>query len=319
MAGEVVGYGEASPNAYYGETAEGVLARLEAVRPRVEALEIDSPEEIARAWETLWPHLAPSRAAQCALDLALWDWLARRRSMSVAELAFGQPPHPVRTFCTIGISTRAELEEKLRELRGFPAIKIKASADMGRDLETIRFVRERTEALLAVDANAAWRPEAVPALSGELARLGVEFLEQPLPPGEEAQMPRLLANTPLPLLADESCVRREDVERMPGVFSGFNIKLVKCGGLTPGLAMLRRGRELGLRVMVGCMLESSLLISAGAVLAQRSDDADLDGAWLLADDPFAPTAAGGTRLRNGMLEPASGPGFGVTPTADLFA
>jgi len=174
-------------------------------------------------------------------------------------------------------------------LRDWPLIKIKS--DAAADLTPILKVRENTSAKIAVDANCAWNAEYLPDLANELARLGVIFLEQPLPPGTE--LPPGLA---LPVLADESCVIPEDVEKIPSRFSGFNIKLVKCGGLTPALRMAQRGRDLGLTTMTGCMLESSLLISAGAVVAQQTSYADLDGSWLLKDDPF-----GLVEIQNGIL------------------
>lgn len=305
------GFGEASPNAYYAETAELVRARLEGARSLIETLAPASVPEIAAASEAAWPLLQPSRAAQCALDLALWDWLARARGVSVAELAWGAPPQAVETFCTLGLSTPAELAVKLPELRGCPLIKVKADAQA--DLATIRRVREELPgALVAVDANASWSLAALPQLTAELAATGVAFLEQPLPPAENVSLQR--GAFPLPIMADESCVREEDVEPVAAHFDGFNIKLVKCGGLSPALRMWRRGRELGRRVMVGCMLESSLLIAAGAVLGQRTDFADLDGAWLLADDPFH-----GLPFQQGCLLPAADqPGFGVRPEPGLF-
>jgi L-alanine-DL-glutamate epimerase-like enolase superfamily enzyme len=303
-----VGYGEASPNAFYNETAEAVLARLEAARPWVEKLQIASVADIEAAWTAGWRWLAPSRAAQCALDLALWDWFGRREEKSVCELAWGKPAHEVTTFCTIGLSSPEELESKLAELEGFPRIKIKASA--AADVEIVRHVRERSPAMLAVDANCAWAGLDIAALAGELAQLGVAFIEQPLSPGDESALP---SARPLPILADESCVTETDVEGIARHFDGFNIKLVKCGGLTPALRMARRGAELGLRMMVGCMLESSALIAAGAVVAQRTEFADLDGAWLLADDAFA-----GWSFQRGVLRPAMAAGLGVKPEANLF-
>jgi len=305
-AGGITGRGEASPNSYYDETAGNVIDLLEAAAPFVAGLEIESVADMERAWLEAWPWLAPSRAAQCALDLALWEWLARQKGISVAELALGRPPRPVQTFCTIGLSGESELETKAAELRGFPLIKMKS--DSMADLAPLALIRKRTGATLAVDANGAWERVDLAAISRELAQLGVLFIEQPLSPARDDRMPELLAASELPILADESCVTFEDVERMPGRFSGFNIKLVKCGGLTPALAMARQGRELGLRTMVGCMLESSLLIAAGTVVAQLTDFADLDGAWLLRDDPFV-----GLPLSRGVLTPGSGPGFGVEP------
>ena len=308
LSGEgVSGFGEASPNPFYAESARDVRERIEAAGPLVADLQIDCVADIELAWPQIWDWVAPSRAAQCALDLALWDWLARRNHQSVAQLALDEAPRPVPSFCTIGLSDSTELEEKITELRGFPLIKIKS--DGRADLAPIAMVRERTGATVAVDANCAWRSMDVVALSRDLAKMGVLFIEQPLHPADDARMAELAAASALPIVADESCVVSEDVEELPGRFSGFNLKLVKCGGLTPALAMVRRGRELGLRTMVGCMLESSLLIAAGAVVAQQTDYADLDGAWLLRDDPFQ-----GLPLQTGVLTPSNSPGFGVEPT-----
>ncbi|HEX8311656.1 MAG TPA: enolase C-terminal domain-like protein, partial [Chthoniobacteraceae bacterium] len=219
-------------------------------------------------------------------------------------------PRSVKTFCTIGLSSPEELAEKIEELKGFPLIKIKS--DEAADLEPIRTVREATNAQLAVDANCAWGNHDLPPLSGSLHELGAIFLEQPLPPGAELQMPR--RDRRLPILADESCVTLDDVSGIQECFDGFNIKLVKCGGITPGLKMARLGRELGLQTMVGCMLESSALIAAGAAVGQSTDYADLDGAWLLGDDPFA-----GWLFTGGTLTPPSVSGLGVIPSEDLFS
>ena len=290
----ITGYGEAAPNAYYHENADDVRARLLAVAPWARALKVRSVADVGRLWDEIWPLVKPSRSAQCAVDIALWDWLARRENCTVCELASGKPPHPVSTFATIGISTPEELGRKVVELQGFPLIKIKSDAKA--DIEPVRFVRDRTGAVLAIDANGAWGGHDIPALAYQLAGLGVRFIEQPLPPDGDAGMPEILAASPLPVLADESCVGLEDIERMPGCYSGLNIKLTKCGGLTPALRMLRRAQDLGLRTMAGCMLESGVLISAGAVVAQQTDFADLDGAWLIRDNPFH-----GARYEKGVL------------------
>ena len=290
----IAGYGEASPNAFYGEEADDVRSRLSRAAGGLRGLNVRSVADIGRIREEIWPALEPSRAAQCALDIALWDWLARRENCTVCELAWGKRPRPVATFATIGISTPEELDARVAELRGFPLIKIKSDAMA--DLGPARFVRERTGAALAIDANCAWGAHDVSALARQLAGWEVKFIEQPFSPEEDARMPELLAASPLPVFADESCVVEDDVRRMPGRFSGLNIKLAKCGGLTPAMRMLKRARELGLRTMVGCMLESSVLISAGAVVAQQTDFADLDGAWLIRDDPFR-----GARYENGIL------------------
>jgi L-alanine-DL-glutamate epimerase-like enolase superfamily enzyme len=141
-----------------------------------------------------------------------------------------------------------------------------------------------------------------------LVKLGVTFLEQPWPPARDRDLPIL----GMPIMADESCVTEDDVRGLAEQFDGFNIKLVKCGGLTPARRMLELGKARRKKLMVGCMLESSALIAAGAVIAQRTDYADLDGAWLLADDPFT-----GWTFDRGVLRPSATPGLGVTPESGL--
>ena len=305
----ITGYGEASPNAFYDETAEGVVERLTSATAFIESLEIRSIADLERAWVASWQVLAPSRAAQCALDLALWDWFGKRQGKSCAELVWSTPAQVVTTFCTIGLSTPEELPAKMEELHGFPRIKIKTDASS--NLETVQYVRDRSTAMLAVDANCAWKSVDLEALSRELARLEVTFVEQPLAPDCDEEL--LNARSCLPLFADESCVSPDDVERIAQYFDGFNIKLVKCGGITPARRMVARAREFRLQTMVGCMLESSALIAAGAVIAQRTTYADLDGAWLIANDPFS-----GWKFDRGIQTPPDAPGLGITPEPGLF-
>ncbi len=303
----VVGYGEASPNAFYDETWSGVIAKLESAREFLETLQVHSVTDIEAAWNEAWRFLAPSRAAQCALDIALWDWLAKKKGVTVSELAWNEAPRPVTTFATIGLSSPEELVEKVEELRGFARIKLKS--DHTASLDPVRFVRERSPALLAVDANCAWGEVNLPKLAHELAELSVTFIEQPWLPARDAELPKL----ELPIMADESCVTEENATQLVDQFDGFNIKLVKCGGITPGRRMIETGRAQRKKMMVGCMLESSALIAAGTVIAQRTDYADLDGAWLLGDDPFS-----GWKFDRGVLMPNVVPGLGAEPEQGLF-
>ena len=305
----LAGYGEASPNAFYDETWEGVMEKIAAARGFIEALDLQTVAGLEATWSKVWELVAPSRAAQCALDVAMWDWLARRRGLSVTELMWSRKPEPVMTFCTIGLSSAEELATKFQEMRRFPRIKIKSDAEAS--LRTLAYVRARTAALLAVDANCAWDGTDLRALSKSLKKLGVAFIEQPYPPERDAEIAR--ARSVLPLMADESCIVEEDVPRVAPLYDGFNIKLVKCGGLTPARRMLLRGKVLKQTLMVGCMLESSALIAAGAVIAQRASYADLDGAWLIGDDPFR-----GWEFAGGILTPPAAPGLGVEPEPGLF-
>jgi L-alanine-DL-glutamate epimerase-like enolase superfamily enzyme len=302
---DVQGFGEAAANGYYGESPDDVRARLSRVGDFLRGCAVRTVEDIALVWEEAWPVLMPSRAAQCAVDVALWDWLARREGKTVTELALGLAARPVVSFATIGISEPGEIEGKIAELAGFPRVKIKS--DERADFTTARGARAAMPgAAIAIDANCAWSGVDFDRAGAEMAALWIDFVEQPLPPARDAEMPGLCERLPVPVMADESCVTLEDIERMPRHFAGFNIKLVKCGGLTPALRMARRGKALGLRTMVGCMLESSLLIAAGAVVGQLTDYADLDGAWLLGDDPVR-----GWGFERGVLLPQSGMGLGV--------
>jgi L-Ala-D/L-Glu epimerase len=302
----VTGFGEASPNSFFREDPYEVQEALAGLADYFRHRTLSAQADIARIWGELRDGRKLTRACLCAVDLALWDLWARLQGKTVCECALGRLPQPVATSATLGICPEEEWPERIDEAAGFTAIKVKMDARL--DTRLLEAIRARSGAALRVDANGAWDGIDIAAASSRLADLGVEFIEQPLLPGADARMEAVLRDSALPILADESCAVPEDVERLPGRFSGFNIKLVKCGGLTPGLAMLRRGRELGLKVMIGCMLESSLLIAAGCVAAQDADYADLDGSWLLGDDPCR-----GLSLAAGRIAPSHTPGLGAAP------
>jgi L-alanine-DL-glutamate epimerase-like enolase superfamily enzyme len=302
----MIGYGEASPSAYFNEDFWDVQMRLLGLSDYFSRQTLRTSEDISRIWEEVWPLVSPSRATQCAIDVALWDLFGKLAGRSAVDLAWGASPRAVATSATLGICPPEDWPGRIAEASEFPVIKVKVGADESLDL--LRAVRAGSRAVIRVDANCAWSGLDIGPVSRRLAGLGVEFLEQPLPREEDARMPDLLRESCLPILADESCATLDEVEGLEGRFSGFNIKLVKCGGITPGLRMLETARRLGLRTMVGCMLESSLLIAAGWVVAQRADYADLDGAWLLRNDPFQ-----GLPLRLGHLLAPTGPGLGVRP------
>ncbi len=305
----VLGYGEASPNAFFKEDFRDVDMLLAGLNDYFRRQTLTGAEDIGRIWNEIWDRVRPSRAAQCAVDVALWDLHGKLTGKSAAQAAWGRAAKAIPTSATLGICPREEWPERIRELSGFPAVKVKL--DAGVDTGLIAAIRARTPAAVRVDANGAWGgldDGALATISQHLQALGVEFIEQPLLPAMDDRMPAILRASRLPIFADESCAGPDDIAGLRGRFSGFNIKLVKCGGITPALAMLREGKRLGLKVMVGCMLESSLLIAAGAVVAQEADYADLDGSWLLRDDPFQ-----GLAMVNGMIAPGSSPGLGVFP------
>lgn len=300
----VSGYGEAASSRAWPEFSPAtVRAAIEGVRPLLESGTLDgqSPEDL---WARLQPEIGHNPFALCALDEAAHDLWGKRAGLPVWKLwGLSTDRVPVSNY-TIGLDSVERMVAKLNEFPGWPVYKIKLGSTQ--DLEIVRELRRHTGAVFRVDANTAWTVEQTLALAPELQRLGVEFIEQPLPRGEDEGMRRLKAECPLPLFADESCQEEADVERCAGLFHGINIKLTKAGGLTPARRMIRRARELDLKVMVGCMNESSVGISAIGQLLPLLDCVDMDGSVLIARDP-----AQGVYLDHGRPVFPATPGCGV--------
>lgn len=278
--GDYRGFGEATATRYYGITMDGMVSALEALRSHIETYIITDPEAF---WAAMHPHLANNPFALCALDQASWDLWAKKQQQPLYKLWNLDPANSPLTNYTIGLDTPERMVDKMQELP-WPLYKIK----LGRpetDLSVVRALRAHTDALFRVDANCGWSVDDTLVKSRVLADLNVEFIEQPLPADDWEGAKKVYEQTALPIIADESCIVEEDVARCAGYFHGINIKLTKCGGLTPARRMIRQARDLGLRVMVGCMTESSVGISAIAQLLPLLDYADLDGSLLIANDP----------------------------------
>jgi L-alanine-DL-glutamate epimerase-like enolase superfamily enzyme len=273
------GFGEAGENPYYGITIQGMAAALEAVRPELESGKLDDPEKL---WRQLRPRLADDTFAQCALDIAAHDLWGKLRGQPVWKLwGLTLENLPVTDY-TIGIDTIDVMVAKMQEFPGWPVYKIKLGTP--NDIEIVRSLREHTDAVFRVDANCGWGVDETIRNSAALKELGVEFIEQPLPPKDWDGMKEVYAKSALPVVADESCQVEPDVDACRGCFHGVNVKLVKCGGLTPARRMIARAKELRLKTMVGCMTETSVGISAIAQLLPMLDYVDMDGALLLAED-----------------------------------
>lgn len=300
--GEHRGYGEATTNSYYGMTMEAMRAGLERVRPIVESTQVLDPPTL---WEAVAPELADCPFALCALDQAAYDLWGKQQGKPVYELWGLKTDRIPDSNFTIGIDTIENMVAKLLEMPDWPIYKIKLGTL--NDLEIVRELRKHTSAVFRVDANCGWDADKAIPLSHELKPLGVEFIEQPLPAGDWDGYQRLFAESALPLIADESCITESDVAACRGYFHGINIKLVKCGGLTPARRMIAEARELGLKVMVGCMTESSVGISAIGQLLPLLDYVDMDGAALLAAD-----IAQGVEVVRGKCHYPQTPGTGVT-------
>lgn len=277
--GEHQGYGEATTNKYYGMTFENMRRALDSVRADVESIDNLDPQAL---WLQLAPRLSDNPFAQCALDQAAYDLWGKQQGAPVWRLwGLDNSRTPVSDY-TIGIDSIEKMVEKMREFPNWPIYKIKLGTE--NDLEIVRALRQQTDAVFRIDANCGWSADEAISNSRELRHLGVEFIEQPLPADDWQGQRRVFEQSELPVIADESCLRVADVDRCHGHFHGVNIKLVKCGGLTPAREMIHRARELDLKVMVGCMTESTVGISAIAQLLPLLDYVDMDGAVLLAKD-----------------------------------
>ena len=286
------GYGEATTNSFYGATIANMSSTIESLRPLVEGGSLDDPLALIASLATNAPKQKYAMFALNALDLAIHDLWGKLRGAPVYRLwGLSTDKIPYSDY-TLGIDSIAKMVAKLEEMPGWPVYKIKlGTAD---DLKIVRELRKHTDALFRVDANCGWTAEQTIEFAPVLKDLGVEFIEQPLPPEDVDGARRAFAKSALPLIADENCIIEEDVDRCVGAFHGINIKLTKCGGLATARRMITRARELGLQVMAGCMTESTVGISAIAQLLPLLDYVDMDGAVLLAKD-----IATGVRLDRG--------------------
>lgn len=302
--GKLHGFGESTTNDYYGYTIDNMAAALEVVRPDIEK---DAAVEPAELWQRLDDLLGGNPFAQCAFDQAAHDLWGKKLGKPVYRLwGLNADSIPVSNY-TIGIDDIDVMVAKMEEFPDWPVYKIKlGTAD---DLEIVRELRRHSDAVFRVDANCAWSAEETIRNSKELKELNVEFIEQPMAADRWDEMARVYRESALPVIADESCIVESDVGRCHGYFHGINIKLCKCGGLTPARRMIKQARQLDLKVMVGCMTESTVGISAIAQLLPLLDYVDMDGAVLLAED-----IATGVRLERGRCIYPAVNGTGVKLT-----
>ena len=288
----VRGLGEVTENAFYGHSLDSISDSIHRCDSVLKSYTFGDPEDL---WDHLQRHVADDPFALSAIDLAahdLYGKLQRQRTYELLELEWDRVPH---SSYTIGIDSIDGMIAKLREKPDWSIYKIKLGT--AQDVEIVRQLREHTSAVFRVDANCGWTPEETISNSHELKQLGVEFIEQPLPAtASDKDHRRVFDKSAVPVIADESCLVESDVEKCVGRFHGVNVKLCKCGGLTPAVRMLQQARAHGMKTMVGCMVESTVGISAAAQLLPLLDYADLDGAVLLADDP-----ADGVSVINGFV------------------
>ena len=297
------GWGEAAPSRFYGETAETVVAALDRLAPMLadaHAWSLEAIEaELART-------LRFNAAARTAISAALHDLAGKRLGVPLWQMWGLDPAAAPRSSYTIGIAGDEEtLRARVAEAAAYPILKVKLGSD--RDAEIIRTVRlTAPDKVLRVDANAAWTTKHALRMIELLLDYDVEFVEQPLPPHDLEGLRFVRERSPLPIIADESCLVAADIPKLAGVVDGINIKLSKCGGLREALRMIATARAHGMLVMAGCMVETSLGITAAAHFSPLLDYADLDGAALLADDPVA-----GATIIGGRIDIPSGAGLGA--------
>jgi len=297
----IVGFGEAAPSNRYGESVETV----EAFFAKLDVRRFVDPFQLESILDYVDGIAADNTSAKAAIDIALHDWIGKKVGLPLYKYWGLDKQKAPLTSMTIGIDEPEMIQRKVREAEEYPILKIK----LGRanDEAVIRAIRQVTKKALRVDANEGWKTKEVALEKIKwLEQEGVEFVEQPLPAGDLAGTAWLRDRVNLPLIADENSIRLSDVSRLQGVFDGINIKLMKCTGLREALKMVHTARACGLKVMVGCMIESSVGISAAAQLSPLIDYADLDGNVLISNDPFD-----GVKIIEGKLALPDRPGIGV--------
>ncbi len=296
----IKGYGEAPAITYYNITVEKMIEDLEMKKTFIEKFSFTEPD---RYWHYLHHLLPQNPFLVCALDIAAWDMFGKMQNKKLYELWKGDISKNPLTDYTIGIDSIDKMVNKLKE-KPWPIYKIKVgTAD---DISIVKTLRQNTGATLRVDANAGWDIETAMKLIPLLKELDVELVEQPLAKDNWEGMKLLYKESALPLFADEACVAEQDVEKCKDHFHGINIKLTKCSGITPVLRMIKKARGLDLKIMLGCMNESTIGTAAMAHLLPFVDYIDMDGPLLLAED-----VATGIGYDYGKIIYSDDPGLGI--------
>ncbi|HCP73624.1 MAG TPA: dipeptide epimerase, partial [Ktedonobacter sp.] len=292
--------GEASPYEYYGESPETVLACVALFAGNLG----NDPFALEDIMEGLDKIIRLNPAAKAAVEMALYDIVGKILNVPLYKLLGLNPAHAALTSFTLGLDSPITMAKKALLARDYPILKVKVGTR--HDLDIIKAIRDVSPAVIRVDANAGWTPKEAIKNINALAPYTIEFVEQPIPAHDLAGLKLIRDNVPIPIIADESCVTVEDIPRIADCVDGINIKLMKCGGIRHALKMIHVARAHNLLVMIGCMIESSLAITAAAHLTPLVDFADLDGHLLINDDPYA-----GVTVVKGKLMLPDGPGLGV--------
>ena len=300
----VPGLGEGAPIVRYGENAESARKAVDFAR---EFLLAANPWHFEKVMAEVFRRVQGEYAAKAAIDIALMDWISQRLAVPLYRY-FGLDARdtPVTTL-SIGIDTPEITRQKVREAEPFPVLKIKVGLQT--DEATLEAVRSVTKKPLRVDANEGWKDkeEAVRKINW-LERQGVEFVEQPMPASMLEETRWVRSKVHIPIIADEACLHPTDIPRLANSYDGVNIKLMKCGGILEAFRMIQIAKSLGLKTMLGCMIESAIGVTAAAHLSPLVDYADLDGNLLIAHDPYS-----GVQVQRGKLILPDRPGLGLKP------
>ena len=300
----ITGHGEGAPIVRYHEDAEGARKAVESVRALLVSA---NPMQFARLMAEVFRRLPGEWAGKAAIDIALMDWVGQKLGVPLYTY-FGLDPKdtPLTTF-SIGIDTPEITKQKTREAADFPILKVKVG--LATDEPTIEAVRSVTKKPLRVDANEGWKDkeEAVRKINW-LEKMGVEFIEQPMPAEMIEETRWVRGRVHIPIIADEACERASDIPKLKGAYDGVNVKLDKSGGMLEAYRMIQVARALGMKTMLGCMVSSSVSVTAAAHLSPLVDYADLDGNLLIANDPYT-----GLQVERGKIILPNAPGLGVAP------
>lgn len=304
--GDGIYYGEASPSKYYKESLKSVKTAFDKVKKLLVKEEFFYIEPLMNRIRERIPH---DNAARAMIEMAIFDYIGKKTGLPLYKYLGLYPPNGMQTSFTIGIDTVEKMLEKVEAAKkDYPILKIKLGRNPKHDIQVMKEIRNRTDGILRVDANGGWSLEDAIKCIRILADLGVEYVEQPLSMGALKNLRELKKKSPLPIFIDEDVHRCDTFPEIIEVCHGINMKLIKTGGILEARRMIANARTFGLKTMLGCMLETSVAITAAAHIASEFDCLDLDGNLLLAKDPFD-----GVKVKKGLLKMPDRPGLGVIP------
>ena len=302
----IIGRGEAAPSGRYNEFTNDILKVLDS--------DIDLPSHISNPedFSKLIAHSCNGiKSLEVAFSMAALDWWCQKKNIRVYEFFKANPLKSPKTSYTISIGDMALISEKIKESEPYHILKVKLGMGVDEDKAIINAIRNETDKVIRVDANEGWDLNSGIEMCQWLSMQNVEFIEQPFKASNLDDTAKLRAESPLPLIADENSLNSSDIPKIEGIFDGINIKLMKCGSLFEAMKMIQMARERKMQIMLGCMIESSIGITAAAHLSPLVDYADLDGNLLINNDPYS-----GVSIENGKLILPNKKGLGISLTSD---